>query len=330
MQDSQLKKRTSYLATVPPQEILPIVNSRSETSVPGIFVIGDVTGLPLVKIAANQGAEVISKLAEEGRFEHTQTALQQLDLVILGAGPAGLAAAVEAQQRGLKYVVLERNKVANTVRSFPPGKMVYAEPRFITNTSGLETNEDLDKDTFLQRIDQLVHEQGLHIKEGTEVTTVQKLGPQRFEVQTKSGKSFPARYVLVAIGRQGQPRLLECPGADRTDKVTYRLHSPDDYQGQEIYDTFHLLKFLMNPDDDIALVGLLRSPFANITDEGLFFLAVESIELSYWQKLHRLYEFAHIPAEDREKLQLFFTNSKRWLGRRDRIGYFELLSEIFS
>jgi NosR/NirI family nitrous oxide reductase transcriptional regulator len=234
MQDSQIKKRTSYLATVPPQEILPIVNSRSESSVPGIFVIGDVTGLPLVKIAANQGAEVISKLAEEGRFENTQTASQQLDLVILGAGPAGLAAAVEAQQRGLKYVVLERNKVASTVRSFPPGKMVYAEPRFIANTSGLDTNEDLDKDTFLQRIDQLVHEQGLHIKEGTEVTTVQKLGPQRFEVQTKSGKSFPTRYVLVAIGRQGQPRLLECPGADRADKVTYRMHSPDDYQDQEI------------------------------------------------------------------------------------------------
>jgi len=102
------------------------------------------------------------------------------------------------------------------------------------------------------------------------------------------------------------------------------------YQGQEIYDTFHLLKFLMNPDDDLALVGLLRSPFANITDEGLFFLAVESTELSYWQKLHRLDEFAQLPGEDREKLQLFFANSKRWLGRRDRIGYFELLSEIFS
>ncbi len=75
MQDSQLKKRTSYLATVPPQEILPIVNSRFESSAPGIFVIGDVTGLPLVKIAANQAIKkltpyspVIDRICSRVRF----------------------------------------------------------------------------------------------------------------------------------------------------------------------------------------------------------------------------------------------------------------------
>jgi ATP-dependent helicase/nuclease subunit A len=102
------------------------------------------------------------------------------------------------------------------------------------------------------------------------------------------------------------------------------------YQGQEIYDTFHLLKFLMNPDDNLALVGLLRSPFANITDEGLFFLALYNPDISYWQKLLHLDEIDQIPGDDKERLQLFITNSKRWLGRRDRISYFELLSEIFN
>jgi ATP-dependent helicase/nuclease subunit A len=102
------------------------------------------------------------------------------------------------------------------------------------------------------------------------------------------------------------------------------------YQGQEIYDTYHLLKFLMNPSDDLALVGLLRSPFANVSDEGLFFLAAYESETSYWHRLHHLEEINHLSKEDRNRLSIFFANATKWLSKRDRIGYFELLSEIFN
>jgi ATP-dependent helicase/nuclease subunit A len=102
------------------------------------------------------------------------------------------------------------------------------------------------------------------------------------------------------------------------------------YQGQEIYDTYHLLKFLMNPSDDLALVGLLRSPFANVSDEGLFFLAAYDSGTSYWHRLHHLEDINHLPKEDHKKLNMFFLNATKWLGKRDRIGYFELLSEIFN
>ena len=119
-----------YFSTVPPQEILPVINSRYESSVRGIYVIGDVTGLPLVKVAANQGVEVISLMEADGIFNRRDGEDERLDLVIVGGGPAGLSAAIEAQKRGLRYVVLERNKVASTVRSFPHGKKVYAEPQF--------------------------------------------------------------------------------------------------------------------------------------------------------------------------------------------------------
>ena len=128
--------RGKYLATVPPQEILPIVNSRFESSVKGIYLIGDVTGLPLVKVAANQGKEFIEKLNASGNVKQTDE--EGLDLVIIGAGPAGISAAIEASKLGWKYVVLERSKIASTVRSFPPGKKVYAEPRSIENVSDLD------------------------------------------------------------------------------------------------------------------------------------------------------------------------------------------------
>lgn len=223
-----------YFATVPAQEILPIVNSRYESSIPGIYVIGDVTGLPLVKVAANQGVEVVEKMESAGIFKRSASDDGRLDLVIIGGGPAGLSAAIEADKRGLTYVVLERNKIASTVRSFPPGKKVYAEPQFVSNVSELDVDEDLDRDDFLERVQKLVQDRSLKVKEDTEVKSVRKKSENEFEVETEGEKVFPCRQVLVAIGRQGQPRLLECPGADNARKVTYRLHSPDDYGDKEV------------------------------------------------------------------------------------------------
>jgi hypothetical protein len=114
-------KKRAYFATVPPQEILPIVDGEYESSVKGLFVIGDVTGLPLVKVAANQGREVIERM-EKGGLLKTSEDQEGLDLVIVGGGPAGISAAIECEKRHLKYVLLERTSLANTVRTFPSGK----------------------------------------------------------------------------------------------------------------------------------------------------------------------------------------------------------------
>ncbi len=226
--------KQDYVATVPPQEILPIIDSRFESSVRGIFIIGDVTGLPLVKVAANQGVEAMEKMAERGVFKHAGANDERLDLVIVGAGPAGLSAAVEAEKRGLKYVVLERSKAASTVRSFPPGKKVYSEPRFLKNMSSLAVEGDREKAEFLGMVEQVRREYDLKIKEETEVATVQKKSEHNFELTTTAGKVFPARAVLIAVGRQGQPRLLDVPGSDKAEKVTYRLHTADDYHDKDV------------------------------------------------------------------------------------------------
>ena len=135
----------------------------------------------------------------------------------------------------------------------------------------------------------------------------------------------------IAVMLRSRTHLAEIENTMREYGIPFQtLGGIGFYQGQEIYDTFHLLKFLVNPDDDLALVGLLRSPFANISDEGLFFLAVYDPGATYWHKLQHPDEIDHLPKEDREKLKVFLTNSKRWLSRRDRIGYFELLSDIFN
>ncbi len=222
------------VATVPPQEILPIVDGNYQSNVKGIYVIGDVTGLPLVKVAANHGVEVVEKMARKGAFKHSQEEDGRLDVGIVGAGPAGLSAAVELEQRGHSYVVLERAVAANTVHSFPPGKHIYSEPRFLKNRSALPAEGDLVKDNFLSAVNDLVASRGLKVKEGIEVSQVRKEGDSRFQVETKVGKTFPARNVIVAVGRQGNARKLGVPGEDLTHKVTYRLHTPDDYRGKDL------------------------------------------------------------------------------------------------
>ena len=200
MKAKSKKKKPSYFSTVPPQEILPIVDGRYESTVKGLFVIGDVTGLPLVKVAANQGRIVIEKMEKSGLFKNSQQ--EGLDLIIVGGGPAGISAAIECEKRGLKYVLLERSELANTVRTFPLGKKVYAEPQTIKNISELDVDRDLDRDDFLSIVEETVAERKLKYKEGIEVSKIRKLSDRQFEVHTKDGKMFPSRQVLIAIGRQ--------------------------------------------------------------------------------------------------------------------------------
>ncbi|MCP4640942.1 MAG: NAD(P)-binding domain-containing protein [bacterium] len=227
-------KRRKIVATVPPQEILPIVNGNYESNIRGIYVIGDVTGLPLVKVAANHGVDMIERMDRRGLFPREGGEDDLLDLVIVGGGPAGLSAALEAHKRGLRYVVIERTRIASTVHGFPPGKKVYSEPRFLKNRSELPVEGDRVKDDFLAAVAQTVSDRGLHVKEGDEVKRVIKKGERRFEVATESGKVFAGRQVIVAVGRQGQARTLEVSGEDLPGKVMYRLHTADDYRDKDV------------------------------------------------------------------------------------------------
>lgn len=227
----------SYFATVPDQEILPIVDAAFQSNVAGLYVIGDVTGTPLVKIAANQGRQLMDGIAAKWQHPSREAADKNsiLDLLIIGAGPAGISAAIEARKLGMRFVVLERDSIANTVRGFAPGKMVYSEPKSVRDVSDFDFQDDLTREQFIDRVERLIQRHRLPVKDKTEVDHIRKLANGQFEVVTKQGLSFPVRQVVVAIGRQGKPRQLDLPGVAEPSRVLYHAQAAVGLIGEDVF-----------------------------------------------------------------------------------------------
>ena len=129
-----LKKYFNWLQKdVPTGEVerYPEINEKGETSVKGIYIIGDLTGIPLLKLAAESGTNIISQFVKDEdytkqRINNTDNSVY--DLIIIGAGPAGIAAGIEAGKNGFRYKILESAQKFSTIINFPKGKPIYAEP----------------------------------------------------------------------------------------------------------------------------------------------------------------------------------------------------------
>ena len=101
-------------------ESYPEIDEQKETSLPGVFIVGDLTGIPLLKLAADGGTKIVKQLfSDQKRALEKEKNSDIYDLVIIGAGPAGISAAIECKKKGLNYIVLESNRILNTIENFP-------------------------------------------------------------------------------------------------------------------------------------------------------------------------------------------------------------------
>jgi NAD-dependent dihydropyrimidine dehydrogenase PreA subunit len=188
-------------ADTPDTAAIALDETLESRTVPGLYVAGDVGGQPLIRNAINQGAHAVRSIAA-GLVPRKPG----LDLVIVGAGPAGLAAALEAQARGLHYIALEQATIADSIRSFPRGKLVI-DPD-LPNTSALWLAE-ATKEELLARWTRIVREARPAIVEGRRVTRID--GPIGFvadEVDAMARRPRIPRRTVVAIGRHGTLRRL--------------------------------------------------------------------------------------------------------------------------
>src|SRR5579862_3777180 len=205
---------------------IPLVSPNFESSVPGMFVAGELGGMGLIRNALEQGRQAVEAIAaRRGRGGNGA-----LDLVIVGAGPAGFAASLTAKAKGLRYVTLEQESLGGAVFQYPRGKLVMTAPAMLP-LLGKVNFRQTSKEALLQFWQEAERKTGVTINYRERVEDIARDG-ETFTVKT-SKNSYQARSVLLAIGRRGTPRKLGVPG-EELPKVVYRLIDPEQYAGQRV------------------------------------------------------------------------------------------------
>jgi NosR/NirI family nitrous oxide reductase transcriptional regulator len=203
------------------------------SSIPGIYCVGDLTGVPLIKLAAESGHEIVDLLHADTAFQNSvkQNAGSDVyDLLVVGAGPAGMAAALRAKALGYRSAMIESAQAFNTILNFPKGKPIYVTPVDPPMKSGLAFG-DGSKETLLDELHAAVEGQELELHQGDPVSHIDgRLGA--FEVKTTKA-TYNALRVVVAIGKSGNARQLGVPG-ETLPKVFTRLIDPGEHQDRDI------------------------------------------------------------------------------------------------
>jgi thioredoxin reductase/NAD-dependent dihydropyrimidine dehydrogenase PreA subunit len=204
---------------------IPYVKPTFETNVPGIYIAGELGGMGLVRKAAEQGKQAIESMVKGGRGS------SDLDVVIVGAGPAGLSATLGAMEKKLRFVTLEQeDSLGGTVYHYPRNKIVMTQPVMLPLAGKAKLGE-ISKESLLAFWQDIVERFGMKIEFGQRVEKVTAVD-NGFIVKTDRAE-YSTRAVLLAIGRRGTPRKLEVPG-EELPKVVYRLIDPEQYRNQHV------------------------------------------------------------------------------------------------
>jgi thioredoxin reductase (NADPH) len=222
---------TVGLGDVKSREDVPLMDEWHETSVPGIFVAGELTGMALVRNAVLHGRRVVERIAGRaaGSGEPGTEGIQ--DVAIVGAGPAGLTAAAFARERGLRAVLLEQEPdLGGTILHYPRRKLVLVQALDVPFLGTLREGE-YEKENLLETFQELTRRARLDVRFGAKVSGVVRTDGH-FVVQAGSTE-LPARFVILALGRRGTPRRLGVAG-EELPKVTYQLVDAASYEGKRI------------------------------------------------------------------------------------------------
>ncbi len=204
---------------------VPTRDQRFMTNVPGLYLIGDVSGVPMIKNAINEGGAVIDHISEDLRQREDDGATQY-DVAIIGIGPAGLSATAVAKQRGLKYIAIEQDQVVSTIRqAHQAGKMLYFKPEAVRVTGGIPLPDaPAPKEVMMQAWMDSIRSQQLQINEFERCKEIKPDGGA-FVVTTEQDRTkqvmqYRTRSVLLAIGNRGTAMRLKVRGEELKIKVT--------------------------------------------------------------------------------------------------------------
>jgi thioredoxin reductase/ferredoxin len=204
-------------------ERLPRVDAHYRSSMEGVYVVGDLAGVPLLKFSLDSGAKAVRHIADDldPQPEAPADDDSPYDVVILGGGASGMAAAREAEAQGLSYVVVEASRSFATIKDFQRGKPIYRYPKKMQPAGDVQVTAD-KKEPLVEELE--AQAEDVTRREGT-AERVRRASDGTLAVKLEDGGFVRGRRVIVAIGRSGNFRQLDVPGEER-DHVHHRLADP--------------------------------------------------------------------------------------------------------
>ncbi len=264
---------------------VPDLNANFESnSLPGLYVAGELGGRGLIKNAINEGRLAMEGIAASLKNDPFRGDVSDgiHDVIVVGSGPSGISAGLEAIHQGLRYLVLEQGTLSETISKYPRKKLLFAEPLRVPVYGDLWVT-DATKESLLAVWQTVIAKTGLKIHSGIRVEGIRKEAGTFF---LKCGdREFRARRVLLAMGRRGTPRRLGAPG-EELDKVFYDIVEMEAFEGQ---------RMLVVGGGDSAVesaLGLANQPGTTVT-------------LSY-----RGAEFGRVKERNREKIDAAVNEGK--------------------
>lgn len=206
---------------------LPHVNKNFETNVSGIYIAGELGGMGLIRNAVEQGKQAVENIIKTIDKIHKA----DYDLIIVGAGPAGIAASLTAKKVGLKAIILEQDTLGGTVFTFPRSKIVMTSPMDLPLYGKVKLYET-SKTELLELWNSVINKNQIIVKENAKVEEIISEN-NLFRIKLLNNEKYTAHKILLAIGRRGTPRKLNIEG-ENLEKVAYRLLEPELITGKYI------------------------------------------------------------------------------------------------
>ena len=206
---------------------LPHIDQDFQTNVSGIYIAGELGGMGLIKNSVEQGQAAVENIIKSGIRKDKSS----YDLIIVGAGPAGISASLMAKKHNLNFLTLEQDSLGGTVFTFPRSKIVMTSPMQLPLYGKVQLF-NTSKSELLELWKKVLSENNISIKEKTKVDMM-SYENDHFKIMTNTNEEFKTKKILLAIGRRGSPRKLNIEG-EETEKVAYRLLEPENIQSKKI------------------------------------------------------------------------------------------------